>query len=227
MANLAQSLAPVNTLPYGCGMSPQPRTSGKPAASKPPRQTLSPEDWLMAGFRALAATGPNALRAEPLARALGTTKGSFYWHFKDVADFQTRLLRHWEACAFDNVLAGLAPNAPAEERLRHLCRLAVSFAHPAYGGAELEPALRAWARGDAQVAEYVQRMDARRIEYLAGLCQSSGIPEPGVARLLYAAATGLEMLADTAPAERLACIDLLLDRLLPGTSSTGATSPRG
>ncbi|MFN3661424.1 TetR family transcriptional regulator [Yoonia sp.] len=45
------------------------------------------EDWLMAGFRALASHGPSALRAAALARDLGTTKGSFYWHFKDLPDY--------------------------------------------------------------------------------------------------------------------------------------------
>ena len=33
---------------------------------------------------ALAETGPEALKAEPLAARLGVSKGSFYWHFRDV-----------------------------------------------------------------------------------------------------------------------------------------------
>ena len=45
----------------------------------------------MAGFRALARSGARALRAEALARDLDTTKGSFYWHFKDLPDYLTRL----------------------------------------------------------------------------------------------------------------------------------------
>lgn len=173
----------------------------------------------MAGFRALVSAGPNALRAEPLARAMGTTKGSFYWHFKDVADYHARLLAHWETRAFDDVVAALAPQSPAAARLRHLCRLAVSFAHPAYGGAELEPALRAWARGDADVAACVRRMDARRIAYLETLCHEAGITAPHAARLLYAAATGLELLGEPGPEQKLATIDLLLDTLLPGDAA--------
>ncbi|MFN3953628.1 MAG: TetR/AcrR family transcriptional regulator [Pararhodobacter sp.] len=204
-------------------MTPQPTQKTLHAkAPRPSRAPLGPEDWLMAGFRALVSAGPNALRAEPLARAMGTTKGSFYWHFKDVADYHARLLAHWQTRAFDDVMAALAPHSSSAARLRHLCRLAVSFAHPAYGGAELEPALRAWARGDARVATCVQHMDARRIAYLEGLCQEAGITEPHAARLLYAATTGLELLDAPSPEQKLATIDLLLDTLLPG-SATAST----
>ena len=59
--------------------------SGAKADSNMPKLRLGPEDWVMAGFRALAADGPQAVRAETLARGLGATKGSFYWHFKDLA----------------------------------------------------------------------------------------------------------------------------------------------
>ncbi len=35
------------------------------------------EDWIDEGLRALAAGGPDAVRIEPLARALGVTQGGF------------------------------------------------------------------------------------------------------------------------------------------------------
>ena len=64
---------------------------------------LSKQDWISAGFSALQANGPSALKAEPLARALNTTKGSFYWHFRDVPAFHKHMLTHWE----DEALTGL------------------------------------------------------------------------------------------------------------------------
>jgi AcrR family transcriptional regulator len=39
--------------------------------------------WIDEGLRALASGRPDAVRIEPLARALGVTKGGFYWHFHD------------------------------------------------------------------------------------------------------------------------------------------------
>ena len=59
------------------------------------RQRLSPDDWLKAGVDALARLGPEGLKAEPLARVLETTKGSFYWHFPDVPTYQKRVLEYW------------------------------------------------------------------------------------------------------------------------------------
>ena len=39
--------------------------------------------WIEEGLRALAAGGPDAVRVEALAQALGVTKGGFYGHFAD------------------------------------------------------------------------------------------------------------------------------------------------
>src|SRR3954466_14119757 len=37
--------------------------------------------WIDEGLRALGVGGPDAVRIENLAQALGVTKGGFYWHF--------------------------------------------------------------------------------------------------------------------------------------------------
>ena len=39
--------------------------------------------WIEEGLLALAAGGPDAVRVEALAQALGVTKGGFYGHFAD------------------------------------------------------------------------------------------------------------------------------------------------
>jgi len=158
------------------------------------RPRLTIEDWLMAGFRALARSGPAALKAEPLARDLGTTKGSFYWHFKDLPEYLTRLIQLWEARAFDGVIAQLDPAAMPRVRLEQLCFLAVGFRDASYGGAVLEPALRAWALASPEVAQAVARMDVRRIDFLANLCREAGIANPDAPEALYALIVGLETL---------------------------------
>ncbi|MGL4636083.1 MAG: TetR/AcrR family transcriptional regulator [Beijerinckiaceae bacterium] len=158
------------------------------------KSRLSGEDWLMAGFRALAKAGPSALRAEALARDLGTTKGSFYWHFQDIPDYLSRLIRLWEERAFDEVVAGLDGHLPARERLEKLCHLAVSFRDPSYGGAALEPALRAWALSSPEIANAVARMDSKRIAYLKELCREAGIHSPSIPVILYSVLIGVEFL---------------------------------
>jgi AcrR family transcriptional regulator len=167
------------------------------------RLHLSAEDWLMAGFRALAATGPSALRAEALARDLGATKGSFYWHFKNLPDYLAKLIALWETRAFTDVLASLDPNLPPRGRLEQLCLLASGFRDSSYGGAALEPAMRAWALSAPNVADALRRMDARRLDALADLCAQAGITNPAAPRALYALAVGIEALGDNEGAEAM------------------------
>jgi AcrR family transcriptional regulator len=60
--------------------------------------------WIEAGLRALATGGPDAVRVDQLAKALGTTRGSFYWHFADRDALLTALLDTWERAAIDEVI---------------------------------------------------------------------------------------------------------------------------
>jgi AcrR family transcriptional regulator len=54
---------------------------GRPTRSG--RRTLSRDDWAQAALEAMRAKGLAGVAVEPLAERLSTTKGSFYWHFKD------------------------------------------------------------------------------------------------------------------------------------------------
>jgi len=54
-------------------------------------EKLSPNDWIAAGFHTLANDGPKALQIKILAERLKATKGSFYWHFKDLPAFSSRI----------------------------------------------------------------------------------------------------------------------------------------
>jgi AcrR family transcriptional regulator len=151
----------------------------------------------MAGFRALVRQGPTGLRAESLARDLKTTKGSFYWHFADVPGFRAELLALWATRAYGDVIAQLDDTASPPAKLMRLCVLAVSYRDPSYGGAALEPALRAWAREDVNVARAVAEMDARRVSYIKSLCLVSGLTNPDLPLLLYAASQGYDSLDGT------------------------------
>src|SRR5258706_15039326 len=60
--------------------------------------------WIEEGLRALAAGGPDAVRVEALAKALGVTKGGFYGHFADRGALLEEMLDTWERKATDEVL---------------------------------------------------------------------------------------------------------------------------
>ncbi|MFK7836077.1 MAG: TetR/AcrR family transcriptional regulator [Sulfitobacter sp.] len=167
-----------------------------------PRPRLSPDKWILAGLDALAATGPMALAAEPLARALKTTKGSFYWHFKDVPAFHEALLTQWQARALEQVLTQVQDRGDADVRLR-------SFGHGILGDS-VEPKLRIWAQTDARVSAALAEVDAERLRYLTRLLSQMGLRNPDFARAMQATLIGLPLSSDrqTAP------FDTLVDTIL-------------
>ena len=132
-----------------------------PAQARTPRH-----DWIAAGLRALAGGGPEAVRVEPLARELGATKGSFYWHFQDRAALLDALLDDWEQTVVDDVIAQVdAGGGDARDRLRRLFTLAGSRRDLP----PVELAIRDWARRDSGVAPRLKRLDNRRFAYLREL----------------------------------------------------------
>ena len=174
-------LAKVNTQPYGLAM-----------VDKKPR--LGPQDWINAGFRTLTQNGPEALRVEPIARGLGTTKGSFYWHFKDLAALQLAMLAYWEDAATHRVIADLEQLPPGQSRLQALSQ-AVNAPHDAQGGPGAEAAIRGWARAFAPANAALARVDAARLAFLQDCLSAVGNDDPDMPFLIYAAHLGLEQLS--------------------------------
>ncbi|GAB4201267.1 MAG: TetR/AcrR family transcriptional regulator [Wenzhouxiangellaceae bacterium] len=60
------------------------------------RESLSPADWEQGALELIAEKGVAGLRVEPLARRMGITKGSFYWHFSDRDALLRKALQRWE-----------------------------------------------------------------------------------------------------------------------------------
>ncbi|HSG55990.1 TetR/AcrR family transcriptional regulator [Seohaeicola sp. SP36] len=156
------------------------------------RARLTRSDWLMAGLAALAEAGPVALKAEPMARRLGTTKGSFYWHFADVPDFHLQMLELWAGGAVEHIPAALADQPTAVAKLRRLGQIVAGSQHPVLGDVPVEPAIRAWAREDARVAETLAAVDRARIAFIQGLLTEVEITNPEMARIIYAAHVGMQ-----------------------------------
>jgi AcrR family transcriptional regulator len=122
--------------------------------------------WVDEGLRALAAGGPEAVRIEPLAQALGVTKGGFYWHFDDRPALLEEMLETWERVLVDEVIERVeGEGGDASDRLRRLFALA--------SGSDrllpLELAIRDWARRERAVARRLRRVDNRRMEYMRTL----------------------------------------------------------
>ncbi len=130
---------------------------------------LSRDDWIKAGLKALARDGFTALKADRMAKRLAVSRGSFYWHFVDVAAFQKAVMERWRDVAAEAVIRDLENLKPASERLRYLSRLAFG-ADPA-----LEIAMRAWAASDSATRAIVHSVDKRRIAYLERILRDGGV----------------------------------------------------
>ncbi|MGA1684392.1 MAG: TetR/AcrR family transcriptional regulator [Gemmobacter sp.] len=153
---------------------------------------LTPEDWIKAAFRRLGQGGIAAVRAEVLARDLGVSKGSFYWHFKDLPDLKARMLAHWQDQATARIVAlAEAAGADPAARLDRLIDLATSELDAPYGGFPTEAAIRDWARSDPAAAAAQAATDAARFAYLQSLMAEAGAEPPErAARLLLMAYVG-------------------------------------
>ncbi len=122
--------------------------------------------WIEEGLRALAAGGPDAVRIETLAEALGVSKGGFYWHFDDRGALLREMLDTWERVLVDEVIERVETrDGDARAKLRRLFAFASSIGELL----KIELAIRDWARRDKTVAKRLRRVDNRRMEYLRSL----------------------------------------------------------
>jgi AcrR family transcriptional regulator len=159
------------------------------------------EDWELAAIEAIRDGGLAAVAVEPLARRLGVTKGSFYWHFKDRSALLDAAVHRWEH-DYGTPAEEIAPDAPPRERLHAIAAKAVAVSQEDTVHARMVVE----AASDARVAAAVTRITARRVDGLTALLRACGLT-PALARtratLLYAAFMGLQQLHRELP-ERLA-----------------------
>ncbi len=177
---------------------------------------LGRSDWVTAGYRALVRGGAAALKIEALAREMGATKGSFYWHFKDMADLQAEMLLFWERLATTEITAAVQRSGlDARGQLLLLADMVSVEPGPELGGAAVEPALRDWGRTDPRARAALERVDRQRIADVTGFLQAAGA-DPGAAVVIYAAVIGLENLRMTTGADMHGPLRALVERVLDG-----------
>jgi AcrR family transcriptional regulator len=119
--------------------------------------------WLEEGLALLAEAGAAALTIEPLASRVGVTKGSFYHHFQNLQDYKEHLLSFYEDEGTLQVIESAEQQQAPLDRLELIMQ--TTLHHPSH----LEVSMRAWALQDPFVQSYQQRIDQRRLAYLAEL----------------------------------------------------------
>jgi AcrR family transcriptional regulator len=180
---------------------------------------LTPTDWLRAAFQNLSLEGVSSIKAEVLAKKLGATKGSFYWHFKDVPTFKAEMLKLWEAEATKGIMMSVTSSTPKGPARLHVLASIVSQmnADNEYGGLRAEPAIREWARVDAQAATAMQRVDRARVGFVKKLFVETGCQSADAklrAELFYSGFLGLQAMAAIKPIDVGLRMTALLNLLL-------------
>ena len=143
------------------------KPSGKRASD-----SLTREDWISGAWDMLGERGIDGVRVEPLARRLGVTKGSFYWHFKDRGELLEALLKRWFSIWDDQMSADMET---AEDPADRIWALFESVIGRVTRGQTV--ALRLLSHADPDLARRIEERDSQRLSFLMTQLKRIGFTE--------------------------------------------------
>jgi AcrR family transcriptional regulator len=169
---------------------------------------LGRQDWVQAALETFMEKGIEAVKVDVLAKSLKITRGSFYWHFKNLDDLLAAIIQEWQAVNTENVMhqVDTIGGTPIKQLL-HLLEIA------AKDDDRLEKAMRIWAIHDIRAMGSIERVDRQRLEYLQHLFLQIGCSQTDAelrAQVTYSVKLGWVVMApQRTPSERLAQIRLI------------------
>lgn len=149
---------------------------------------LSAEDWTLEALDQIAEAGLASVAVEPLARRLGVTKGSFYWHFPSRDALLQAALERWERDE-QAAYGALESIANPTERLRTLFKLIAQHSKTHVIYSELLKAV-----GHPAVDAVLAHVLERRIGFLFKCFREAGLSQKDAlnrARMTYAMYVGV------------------------------------
>jgi AcrR family transcriptional regulator len=158
------------------------------AVEKFERTRLSAADWEQGALDLIASQGVAAVAVEALARQLGVTKGSFYWHFPTREALLKAALGRWENQDTEAIFSQVEPIADPRERL---CELFRRTGREAKSHVIYSALLRALDQPIVQPV--MERVSQRRMDFLGRAYRQLGMGRRQAAqraRLAYAAYVG-------------------------------------
>lgn len=161
------------------------------------KRQVRAEDWVDAAEQAFVGAGLGAIRVEVLARQLGVTKGSFYWHFADRRALVDAVMRRWENAHTDAMIAESERGDTPADKVR---RLVVAVSASLWDGSGEQLLYVEAEREGVQGA--LDRVTDRRLDYLSGLLVELGQDRAEAERratLALSAAIGMQQLRTGAP----------------------------
>jgi AcrR family transcriptional regulator len=155
---------------------------------KSERGRLNASDWEQAALEMIAEVGVAAVAVEPLAKRLGVTKGSFYWHFATREALLSAALTRWSEDDTQDVLTRVSHITDAREQLRTLFRVSSRTVklHKIYSALIK-------AVDSPIVGPMIEKLSEHRLRTLSQLFERAGLSHANAlhrARLAYAAYIG-------------------------------------
>lgn len=158
---------------------------------------LDADDWITAGLEVLVESGVAAVKILPIAKRLGVTRGSFYWHFRSREALLDQLLDTWEGKNTRAIVEAAATPGTLIDKYIALSRLWL-------GRSDFDPrldvAVREWSRRDPMVLEKLRAADEQRVDALTEMIEPEG-HDPAMAqcraRTLYRMQMGWDEGVDT------------------------------
>lgn len=163
-----------------------------------PRPRLTAQDWVDAASAVMAENGLEAVAVEPVARRLGATKGSFYWHFTDRAALLRAVVDRWSGRTAE-IIERLSAVSDPRHRVEALFASVYEGTDTWWARIEIQLLSRA---ADPAVADALVAATDRRIEFIASCLRESGTSDEAAhdgALQAYAMWIGLLQLAVALP----------------------------
>ena len=138
---------------------------------------LTRDDWLDHALQ-LSLQGIDQVRVAPLAKSMGVTTGSFYWHFKNRRELLDGLLDYWEREMTDTAISQARQfGGSPTDRILQLMQAVMDNNMARY-----DLAFWAWSQSDDQVSQHFKRVLQKRFDFAAWMFEQAGF-KPAQARI--------------------------------------------
>jgi AcrR family transcriptional regulator len=172
---------------------------------KAERGKLTAVDWEDAALEMIGELGVAAVAVEPLAKRLGVTKGSFYWHFSTREALLAAAIKRWSDADSQDTITRVQSIADPRERLRTLFRVSsrTMRLHKIYSALIKAVDL-------PLVGPILERISQHRLQILSELFHDAGLSQTDAAhraRLAFASYVGFLQLSMQLKVSRLSSGD--------------------
>ncbi|MDR1624557.1 MAG: TetR/AcrR family transcriptional regulator [Tannerellaceae bacterium] len=154
-------------------------------------EKLDKTTWLTEGFKVLESDGFTRITVDYLCERQNRSKGSFYFHFKNIDGYIEELMKYWIQEYTINFIEKSENKKTPAKKYKTLTDMVIKAPYMA------EQAIRAWGYSNSIVRESVQKVDKIRLEYVVNLKKEAGNEDEASnhgAILEYAILIGIQQL---------------------------------